>query len=112
MRIGQKKSRYQWHTYVKYALPNCKDALVPFLKERQTSEKYLGKRNQTWSKLSHSDLYESYATWMLNNPRSIQDFSLSESVKTMMGLMPRQGNHRLVFRLFSLMRGSPSRKLK
>ena len=33
-------------------------------------------------------------------------------IESMMGLGPRQGNLRLVFRLFSLMRGLPSTRLK
>ena len=33
-------------------------------------------------------------------------------IQSMMGLRPRQGNLRLVFRLFSLMRGLPSIRLK
>ena len=33
-------------------------------------------------------------------------------IESMMGLRPRQGNLRLVFRLFSLMRGLPSIRLK
>ena len=33
-------------------------------------------------------------------------------IESMMGLRTRQGNLRLVFRLFSLMRGLPSIKLK
>ena len=33
-------------------------------------------------------------------------------IESMMGLRPRQGNLRPVFRLFSLMRGLPSRRLK
>ena len=33
-------------------------------------------------------------------------------IESMMGLRPRQGNLRLVFRLFSLMRGLPRIRLK
>ena len=33
-------------------------------------------------------------------------------IESMMGLRPTQGNLRLVFRLFSLMRGLPSIRLK
>ena len=34
------------------------------------------------------------------------------TIESMMGLRPRQGNLKLVFRLFSLMRGLPTRRLK
>ena len=36
----------------------------------------------------------------------------SRLIESMMGLRPRQGNLRLVLRLFSLMRGLPSIRLK
>ena len=38
--------------------------------------------------------------------------TLQRLIESMMGLGPRQGNLRLVFRLFSLMRGLPSIRLK
>ena len=37
---------------------------------------------------------------------------LERLIESLMGLRPRQGNLRLVFRLFSLMRGLPSIRLK
>ena len=37
---------------------------------------------------------------------------ISRIIESMMGLRPRQGNLRLVFRLFSLIRGLPSIRLK
>ena len=39
-------------------------------------------------------------------------YLVCKKIESMMGLRPRQGNLRLVFRLFSLMRGLPSIRLK
>ena len=39
-------------------------------------------------------------------------YPVCKKMESMMGFMPRQGNLRLVFRLFCLMRGLPSIRLK
>ena len=45
-------------------------------------------------------------------PPSLCETVWNRLIESMMGLRPRQGNLRLVFRLFSLMRGLPSIRLK
>ena len=44
--------------------------------------------------------------------RSTTLYKRQRIIESMMGLRPRQGNLRLVFRLFSLMRGLPSIRLR
>ena len=51
-------------------------------------------------------------TVLLLNEQFVTNAIKEGLTESMMGLRPRQGNLRLVFRLFSLMRGLPSIRLE
>ena len=53
-----------------------------------------------------------YLLTMRDGDRESGKISVERLIESMMGFRPRQGNLRLVFRLFSLMRGFLSIRLK
>ena len=63
----------------------------------------------TWSTLL---AYWLISTGLYNLDIWVKYTLLERLIESMMGLRPRQGNLGLVFRLFSLMRGLPSIRLK
>ena len=71
--------------------------------------------NKKTKKRKRYFVHEMLVKWLLAHTMLVRlqikqvDEKLIESI---MGLGPRQGNRRLVFRLFSLMRGLPSIRLK